>query len=121
MTDAPKEADIQKAIVEFLDVALPKTHRAFAVPNAAKRSKGKRASNAVPGLRKGVPDLAIVGQGRIWFIEVKRNTKAKLSEHQDEWASWCFCLGNTPWVRAEDVDHVRMALKQWNIKTREAK
>ncbi len=112
------ENDIQRVIVDYLNAVLFSTHRVCAIPNAARRGKSGRATNGVPGLRKGVPDLQIVGNGRVYFIEVKRDAKARLSEPQDEWADWCNSTG-TPWVRAESVDHVRQALVQWGIITRE--
>jgi hypothetical protein len=112
------ENDIQRAIVEYLNAVLFPTHRVFAIPNAARRGKGGHATNGVPGLRAGVPDLQIVGRGRVYFIEVKRDANARLSPAQDEFAEWCVCTG-VPWVRAESVDHVRQALIQWGIITRE--
>lgn len=115
-----KEADVQRAIVDYLNAVLLPSYRVFAIPNAARRGKGRRAANAVPGLRAGVPDLGVAGQGKIYFLEVKRDAKAKMKESQDEWASWCALYG-TPWARVESVDHVRAALSQWRIDTREVK
>jgi len=113
------ENDIQRAIVEYLEAVLCPSYRAFAIPNASRRTKGGKAANAVPGLRPGVPDLGIAGEGRIFFLEVKRDQKASLSDAQHEWANWCL-LGRTPWARVESIDHVRAALHHWGIETREA-
>jgi hypothetical protein len=112
------ENDIQRSIVDYLNAVLFSTHRVFAIPNAARRGKSGRASNGVPGLRPGVPDLGIAGRGRVYFIEVKRDAKAKLSDAQEEWLDWCVCTG-TPAARVESIDQVRTALSQWGIITRE--
>lgn len=113
----PEDAT-QKAIVDFLRAVLPKTHRAFAIPNGARRTASGRAANAVPGLTPGVDDLAIVGCGRIWFVEVK-SKRGRVSEAQEAWHAWCAANG-TPYVVARSVDDVRAALAHWGIPTREA-
>ncbi|WP_372711956.1 VRR-NUC domain-containing protein [Hyphomicrobium sp.] len=114
-----KEAAIQGAIVEYLDAVLTSAHRCFAVPNASRRTKSGRASNAVPGLRKGVPDLQIVGRGKVYFVEVK-TARGTPSDEQEEWLAWC-TVNSTPWCIARSVDDVRVALNHWGIPTREAK
>lgn len=113
-----KESLIQGAIVEYLDAVLTSAHRCFAVPNASRRTKGGRASNGVPGLRKGVPDLEIVGGRFVYFIEVK-TARGTPSDEQEEWLAWCTVNG-TPWCIARSVDDVKIALNHWNISTREA-
>lgn len=112
-----RESAIQGAIVEYLDAVLTSTHRVFAVPNASRRTKGGRASNGVPGLRKGVPDLQIVGRGKVYFVEVKA-ARGMPSDEQEEWLSWC-TTNNTPWCIARSVDDVRVALNHWGVPTRE--
>ena len=112
------ENQLQRQIVNYLESVLPKTHRAFAVPNASRRTAGGRASNAVPGLRPGVPDLMIVGQGRAFMMEVKA-PKGKLSDAQNEWAMWATNAGMVPWALVRSVDDVRTCLTVWGIPTRE--
>lgn len=114
----PEDAT-QKAIVDFLRAVLPKTHRAFAIPNGARRTASGRAANAVPGLTPGVDDLAIVGCGRIWFVEVK-SKRGRVSEAQEAWHAWCAANG-TPYCVARSVDDVRVALAHWGIPSREAR
>lgn len=113
-----KESQIQCAIVSFLRAVLPKTHRCMAIPNGSRRTAGGRAANAVPGLTPGVLDLMIVSAGRLWFIEVK-GPKGTISGAQEEFTSWCAATG-TPYCIARSVDDVKIALNQWNIKTRES-
>lgn len=114
------EGVIQRGIVQYLNTVLTKTHRIFAIPNASRRTHGGHAGNAVPGLRKGVPDLMIVGQGRAYFIEVK-TPSGKLSPEQSEWADWCVVSGGAGWCCARSIDDVRRALSHWGIPTNEAK
>jgi hypothetical protein len=113
----PLERDVQKAIVDWLNFVLPKTYRVFAIPNAARRMKGGRAGNAAPGLRKGVPDLCIVGEGRTAFIEVKR-PGGKLRDEQSEWGNWCVLTGAADWCCAMSLDDARAAVAHWGIPTK---
>ena len=116
-----KEAQIQKAIVDYLKLVLPSTYRCFAIPNASQRTATGRPANAVAGLTRGVPDLAIVGgAGRIWFLEVK-SRKGRLSEFQSEFAQWCLTKGIVPWACVHSVEETRIALEAWKIETRENK
>ena len=112
-----KESAIQHAIVEWLNAVLRKGYRCFAIPNGARRTNGGRAANAVPGLTPGVPDLAIVGRGHIWFVEVK-GPRGVVSDAQEEFLAWCVTTG-TPYCIAKSVDDVRFALNHWNVPTRE--
>ena len=114
-----KEAQIQKAIVDYLKLVLPSAYRCFAIPNASQRTATGRPANAVAGLTRGVPDLAIVGgAGRIWFLEVK-SRKGRLSEFQSEFGDWCAFKGGVPWSCVHSVEETRLALKEWQIETRE--
>ncbi len=113
-----KESAIQHAIVGYLRAVLPKNYKCFAIPNGARRTSGGRAANAVPGLTPGVPDLAIVGSGRVWFIEVK-GARGVVSDAQEEFLAWCVTSG-TPYCIARSVDDVRFSLNNWNVPILEA-
>lgn len=113
-----REDCIQRAIVGYLNAVLTDEHRVFAVPNAARRTVGGRAANAVSGLRSGVPDLIITGQGKAFFMEVKAE-KGRLSDSQQEWAAWATNAGATPWALVRSVDDVKTCLTVWNIPTRQ--
>lgn len=113
-----KESQIQSAIVKYLRAVLPKNFRCFAVPNGSQRLPNGRPANAVAGLTPGVPDLAIVGDGRIFFIEVK-SKKGRLSEAQSEWGDFCIYQAMVPWACVHSVEETRHALNEWGIKTKE--
>lgn len=71
---------VQQAIVEGINTFCPDCY-AFAVPNAARRTAGGRAGNAVPGLRRGVFDLCIHGPWqRVFYMEVKKDDRETLSK-----------------------------------------
>lgn len=113
------ESKIQRAIVDYLQTVLFPSHRVAAIPNGAVRTASGRASNAVAGLRRGVPDLMIVGGGKVYFIEVKAS-RGKLTAEQSEWANWCVMEGFIGWCCAKSIDDIRDALSSWKIQTREA-
>lgn len=112
------ENAIQRDIVTHLQWVLPKSYRVIAIPNAARRTASGKASNGVPGLTKGYPDLQIVGpMGRVYTIEVK-SEKGRLRKEQEEWRMWCTAHG-IPWCLARSVDDVKTALMHWQVRTRE--
>lgn len=112
------EAAIQRQIVDFVAGCVP-TARIIAIPNAARRSAAGRATNAVPGLTPGVPDLAlIVRGGATYWIEVK-SARGKLSAAQREFHRWMSING--VWaVTVRSLDDFKTALGLWRVKTREA-
>jgi hypothetical protein len=112
------EAAIQRSILDYLAVAVPRS-LVFAIPNAARRTSGGHASNFVPGLKRGVFDLCFVAPGGfVAFLEVK-GPKGRLSEHQQEIRGKFVSLG-TPHAVVRSLDDVRAALAHWNISTRES-
>ncbi len=115
---APRESDIQSAIVDYLRTVLTPNYRVVAIPNASRRTAGRRASNAVAGLSAGFPDLMIVCRlSGAFFAEVKTD-EGRLSPEQVGWQRW-FGIGrqHAIWRSVEDA---RASLKSWGIPTREA-
>lgn len=117
------EAMIQKAIVDYIAAAAPAVI-VYAVPNASRRTDGGHASNAVPGLRKGVFDLALILprlQGHLHprpaFIEVK-TAVGKLSPEQREFGDDLRFKG-VDYVIARSIDDVRAAFDAWGVTVRE--
>jgi hypothetical protein len=113
-----READIQRTIVAYLDAVLVDAIR-FAVPNAARRTTGGKASNGVAGLTAGIPDLCVVeGGGRALFLEVKTDA-GRPSPAQSAILTRMHVLG-IPYAVVRSVDDVRAALAHHKFKTREA-
>lgn len=113
-----READIQRAIVRYLDAVLVDALR-FAIPNAARRTKGGKASNGVAGLLPGIPDLCIVERGgRAMFLEVKAED-GEVSPAQSAVLTRMHGLG-IPYAVVRGIDDVRAALQHHKFQTREA-
>jgi hypothetical protein len=77
----PEQA-LQKAVMSFLDVALPTDAYAFAVPNGGARSPVEASIFKGQGVKAGVPDIAIIHRGRYIGIELKASA-GKLSDAQE--------------------------------------
>lgn len=113
-----EEDKIQAAICDYIAMVAPDVI-CYAVPNAARRTRGGRAANAVPGLTAGVPDLALVlPGGRAAFVEVKTAT-GTLTKAQHDFTARLAAAG-IPWRTARSIDEVRLALRDWGVPTREA-
>ena len=86
------EESTQREIIAYIGAVAPRA-LVFACPNAAPRAFGGRASNGVPGLMKGAPDLiAVLPGSRVVFIEVK-TAKGSSSIDQIAFSGRCKALG----------------------------
>lgn len=131
-----EEDIIQKSICDWIAAVAP-TVICYAVPNASRRTAGGRASNAVPGLREGVWDLALVlpaktvidGKTATWhvsrpaFIEVKTPREIKkanrgLSPGQRQYELDLIRTG-TPHEVCASIDDVRAFFRRIGVPTRE--
>lgn len=114
---AQSENQIQANIVDYLRATL-KDCIVFAIPNASRRTRGGKASNGVPGLLPGIPDLQILARwGDSYFIEVK-TAKGPLRESQEVILSKFEDL-SVPYAVCRSIDDARTAIKHWNLSSRE--
>lgn len=67
---ARPEHQLQCAVVRYLRLALPGAV-IFAIPNAGKRSKVGGAMEKEAGLLPGMPDLCVIYNRGVMFIELK--------------------------------------------------
>ena len=65
------EGDLQRAVHQYLTVALPPDAVHFAIPNGLMRSKTAAARARGEAVRAGIPDLCVIFRGRAAFIELK--------------------------------------------------
>lgn len=113
------EDKVQATIIDFLRVAV-KGCLPFAIPNASARTWSGQASNAVPGIVPGMPDLGVVfPNGVTGFIEVKAD-KGTVRKNQEAVGVRLVELG-APYAVARSIEDVRAALKDWGVETREAR
>ena len=109
-----KEHGIQAAIMRYLDMALPASYRAFAVPNGGKRDKITGAILKREGVKAGVPDIVIVRNGGfVAFIEVKTQA-GRLSNSQVDWRDWCGA-NSVPYAVVRSIGDVQAALLDWGV------
>ena len=114
------ESVIQGEIVDYLRAVLTPDHVVYANANAARRTASGRASNAVPGLLPGIPDVSVAcPKSIILYFEVKTPT-GTLSEPQ-EYVIGKLCKAGCYVAVVTSVDEVDCALKAWLIPTRVAR
>jgi hypothetical protein len=105
------EHDIQKAIVKYLEL---KKLCYFAVPNGGHRHIAVATKLKAEGVRAGVPDLALIHQGRYYGIEIK-TVKGRLSVNQKTMISLINEQGALVGV-VRSVLETQELLKEWGIK-----
>lgn len=80
-----EESQVQKAICQYLDM---RKVFYFAVPNGGKRNKVTASIMKAEGVKAGIPDICIIHEGMVYFLEVKKpkttTPKGVLSKIQKE-------------------------------------
>jgi hypothetical protein len=115
-----REDPLQGAIVDYIEAVLPDAI-VFAIPNAARRWAGGKAGNAVPGLKRGMPDVGIlIEDGFIYLLEVKDPVKGKLSQQQIDMHAE-LKRRRVPVETVSSIEDVRRVLRDtFHLATREA-
>lgn len=111
------EEQLQKAVFAYLDVALPRDAVAWHTPN--QRGTRKRWENALLkglGVRKGIPDVLVLWNGRLHCVELKAPGR-KATQTQLEMAEQLKLAGGV-WISATSLDGVVGALLGWGIPLR---
>lgn len=100
------EDDLQRAVVKFLRWSLPDNATFFHIPNGGQRHKRAAARLVGLGVRAGMPDLAIIADGRPLFIELKADA-GRVSPAQMQMAMKLIYCGAEVLVcrSVEDVEH----------------
>lgn len=110
------EDQLHTAIVTYLRTVLPDA-LVWHTPNAPRSAvAGARLKRL--GMVAGVPDLALLTDGQLWFFEVKA-AKGRVSEAQEAFMDAAYELGAQSAV-VRSLDDVAMALARWGIRTRVA-
>ncbi|MBV1701672.1 MAG: VRR-NUC domain-containing protein [Hyphomicrobiales bacterium] len=112
------EAKIQASIVQWVRLVAPNC-LIYAIANGGLRSKREAALLKWTGVQAGVPDLAIVSDGRACCLEVKKG-KSRLSEAQASIIARLQEIGAGVAV-VRSIDDAREAFEAWGIESKEAK
>ena len=79
----PTEDEEQKALVEYCDL---RGYPRFRIPNETfTRSWSQKRKNKALGVSAGVPDLGVIVNNRLIFIELKRTKGGVVSDYQKAW------------------------------------
>jgi hypothetical protein len=109
------EQSLQRQVLEYLGYALPR-HLVLHIPNGGARSKVEASILSGLGVRAGVPDLVIVGQGFAGFLELKAG-KRNPSAAQVAFFAECDRLG-IPCRIVRSIDEAEDALLSWGLEVR---
>jgi hypothetical protein len=109
------EQDIQRAVVEHLQARAVRGLFFFHVPNGGVRSKAEAAIFAGLGVVPGVPDLAIIHNGRCFGLELKTEERGPhLSPTQIETQRLMREAGVTI-ATAHGLDAAVRQLESWGV------
>lgn len=106
----PTEMQIQGAVADYLDAALPPDAAWFHCPNGGHRHPVVAAKLKAQGVKPGVPDVCIVWGGRAIFIELKAH-KGSLSDLQKAMQTRLVLSGAIVFDIARSVDEVEGFLR----------
>lgn len=107
------EHQIQRAIAQLLDLALPDDCIWFAVPNGEKRDRVTAARLVGQGVKPGVPDIILVSRGQAYGLEVKTSS-GRLSDAQVAFHGAAKSAG-MPCLVVRSVDEVERVLRAARI------
>lgn len=114
------EADLQRLIVHALRLVLPFGSKLHASNNEIRGrsdwARRQQALNASMGQLAGFPDLMIMAQSRVLFLEVKA-PEGRQSVSQREFQAFAESQGHG-YAIVRSVDDAIAALREYNIKTR---
>lgn len=109
-----KESAIQTAIMRFLEVALPTSYFAFAVPNGGNRDAITGAMLKREGVKAGVADIVILRSGGTAACLEVKTEDGRLSDSQKTFRDWCGENG-IPFAVVRSIDDVEETLRQWDV------
>ena len=100
------EADLQRAVVQALRIALPRTaiihHCANEVTEAGPRGAKHQAILVGMGVNPGFADLMVLCDGRVLFLELK-SSKGRLSPDQEAFRDAVLAQGHG-WALVRSLD-----------------
>ncbi len=114
------EADLQRAVVQALRVALPRSavihHCANEVTERGPRGAKRQAILVGMGVHAGFADLMVISDGRVLFLELKA-PKGRLRPEQEAFRDAVRTQG-FGWALVRSLDHALGALADHGFRTR---
>ena len=114
------EADLQRAVVQALRVALPRTaiihHCANEVTEPGSRGQVRQSILVGMGVHTGFADLIVISGGRVLFLEVKSQT-GRLRKSQEVFRD-TVCAQGFGWALVRSVDDALGALADHGFTSR---
>jgi hypothetical protein len=114
------EADLQRAVVQALRFALPRTaiihHCANEVTDPGPRGAKRQAILVGMGVHPGFADLVVLCDGRVLFLELK-SLKGRLSPAQEAFRDAVLAQGHA-WALVRSLDDALGALADHGFTTR---
>lgn len=105
------EAQLQKAVVQYLMLTGAPNMLYFSIPNEAKRSPRTAAELKRMGMRPGVADLCVVIEGKAHFMECK-SPDGILSREQEKFRTDCWLIGS-PYACVNSINEALTILRGW--------
>lgn len=110
------EKQLQTQIARFLDLSLPCNARFHHSPNEGKRGRYAQADLKSSGFTTGWPDIEIIWQGRIYFLELK-SEKGRVSPAQAECHAGLIAAG-APVAVVRSLEEAVARLIEWGVPLR---
>lgn len=114
------EADLQRAVVQALRFALPRSaiihHCANEVTEPGPRGAKRQAILVGMGVHRGFPDLMVISDGRVLFLELKA-PKGRLRPDQEAFRDAVLAQGLS-WALVRSLDDALGALGDHGFATR---
>lgn len=111
-----EEDALQRAVVRYLQWALPVDATFHSIPNEGVRHDKALQRLVSMGLRSGVPDLVVLYQGRSIYFEFKA-AKGTLSESQRQFQKKLIYCG-FPVVTCRRLECVEESLREFGVPLR---
>lgn len=107
-----EESNIQRNCIRWFRAQYPEPrYLIFAVPNGGHRNRITAAIMKSEGVRAGVPDLCVIGQNKILFVEMK-SEKGRLSDSQKEVAE-IMMTNSIPVTVCNGFDIFEKTINEW--------
>lgn len=114
------EDHIHRSILKYLRTVLPKHWIVYHTPNGGSRnSEIEGASLKGLGVIAGVPDLTILGDGKVFFMEVK-SPSGRVRPAQRKFMSLLEKSGIECAI-VRSIDDARACLHAWDLPSREVR